>query len=59
MFGFIPNIGFMELALILALALIVVGPGKLPEVGKSIGKSITEFKKATKEDKETKENADK
>ena len=59
MYGFIPNIGFMELVLILALALIVVGPGKLPEVGKSIGKSITEFKKATRDEnkEEKKENS--
>jgi sec-independent protein translocase protein TatA len=41
------NIGPWELALILLVALIVVGPGKLPEVAKSIGKGINEFKKAT------------
>jgi len=41
------NIGPWELALILLVALIVVGPGKLPEVAKSIGKGINEFKKVT------------
>ncbi len=41
------NIGPWELALILLVALIVVGPGKLPEVAKSIGKGISEFKKVT------------
>ncbi|KJS88224.1 MAG: hypothetical protein JM58_01760 [Peptococcaceae bacterium BICA1-8] len=46
MFGLLPNIGFPELILILALALIIFGPGKLPEVGKAMGKSIKEFKGA-------------
>lgn len=41
------NIGPWELMLILLVALIVVGPGKLPEVAKSIGKGINEFKKVT------------
>lgn len=49
MLGFIPNFGFSELVLILALALVVVGPGKLPEVGKAFGKTINEFKKARKD----------
>lgn len=43
MFG---NIGATELIVILVLALIIFGPGKLPEVGKAIGRSIREFKKA-------------
>jgi len=47
MFGFIGNIGPWELVLILLIALIVVGPGKLPEVAKSLGKATREFKKAT------------
>jgi len=41
------NIGPWELGLILLVALIVVGPGKLPEVAKAIGKGINEFKKVT------------
>lgn len=40
------NIGFPELILVLVIALVVFGPGKLPEVGKSLGKSIGEFKSA-------------
>ncbi len=44
MFG---NIGPWELILILIVALVVVGPGKLPEVAKSIGKGLNEFKRAT------------
>ncbi len=41
------NIGPWELILILVVALIVVGPGKLPDVAKSLGKATREFKKAT------------
>ncbi len=47
MFGFIGNIGPWELIFILLIALIVVGPGKLPEVAKGMGKAAREFKKAT------------
>ena len=36
----------MHLIIILAIALIIFGPGKLPELGKGLGKSIREFKKA-------------
>ena len=43
MFG----IGVPELILILVVGLIVFGPGKLPEVARSLGKGIREFKKAT------------
>ena len=39
-----PNIGPMELIVILAIALIVLGPKKLPEVGRSVGKGMREFK---------------
>jgi len=38
-----------ELLLVLLLALIVFGPGKLPEVGNALGKSIREFRRATSE----------
>ena len=46
MVGLICNIGPWELVLVLAILLIIVGPGKLPGVGKAIGKSIGEFRKA-------------
>lgn len=39
-----PNIGPMEIGLVLLIALIVFGPKKLPELGKSLGKGIREFK---------------
>lgn len=41
------NLGPWEVGLILVVALIVVGPGKLPEVAKAIGKGMNEFKKVT------------
>ena len=41
-----PNVGPLELVVILAIALIVLGPKKLPEVGRSIGKGMREFKDA-------------
>ena len=42
-----PNIGAPELIIILVIALLILGPGKLPEVGASIRKSIREFRKAS------------
>ena len=42
----------MHLIIILAIVLIIFGPGKLPEMGSSIGKAIQGFKKAMKEPEE-------
>lgn len=42
-------IGFPELVIILVVALIVFGPRKLPELGRSLGKSLSEFKRASNE----------
>ncbi len=38
------NVGPMELIIVLAIALLVLGPKKLPEVGRSVGKGMREFK---------------
>ena len=38
------NVGPMELILVLAIALIVLGPKRLPEAGKALGKGLREFK---------------
>ena len=44
-----PNIGPGELILILVIALVIIGPGRLPDVGSALGKSIREFRKASTE----------
>ena len=49
MFG----IGMPEMILILAVALIVIGPKKLPDLAKSLGRAMGEFKRATSDFKET------
>lgn len=49
MFG----LGMSEIILILALALIIIGPKKLPEVAKALGKGYAEFKKALTDFKES------
>jgi TatA/E family protein of Tat protein translocase len=42
-----PTPGPLELVIILVIALLILGPGKLPEVGSALGKSIREFRKAS------------
>ncbi|MCG9969339.1 twin-arginine translocase TatA/TatE family subunit [Pelotomaculum terephthalicicum JT] len=44
-----PHIGATELVLILAVVLIIFGPGKLPELGKSLGRTIKEFRRSSNE----------
>lgn len=39
-----PNVGPLELVVVMVIALIVLGPKRLPEVGRSLGKGIREFK---------------
>lgn len=50
MFG---SIGMPELLIIFTVALIVFGPRKLPELGRSLGKSLQEFRRASNELKHT------
>ena len=47
------KIGIWEILLVLSVALIIFGPSKLPELGRSIGKGLKEFKKATSELKDS------
>ncbi len=42
-----PSLGMQEIIVIFVLALIIFGPRKLPEIGKSLGKGLSEFKKAS------------
>ncbi|MGE4054529.1 MAG: twin-arginine translocase TatA/TatE family subunit [Vicinamibacterales bacterium] len=53
MFG---SIGMPELIIIFLVALIIFGPRKLPELGKSLGRSLTEFKRASNELRSTLED---
>ena len=50
MFG---SLGFQEMIVIFIIALIIFGPKKLPEIGRTIGKALGEFKKATDDFKNT------
>jgi TatA/E family protein of Tat protein translocase len=43
------NLGFPELLVIFVIALLIFGPKKLPELGKSLGKGLKEFKRATED----------
>ena len=48
-----PSLGMPELLIILVIALIIFGPRKLPDLGRSLGKSIGEFRRASNELKTT------
>ena len=49
-----PRLGLPELAIILVIVLLIFGAGKLPDIGKALGKSISEFNKAKADSEETK-----
>lgn len=48
-----PMPGPLELVIILVIALLILGPGKLPDVGSALGKSIKEFRKAASDVQES------
>jgi sec-independent protein translocase protein TatA len=48
-----PTPGPLELIVILVIALVILGPGKLPDVGSALGKSIREFRKASSDFQES------
>jgi len=50
-----PSIGPIELVVVLVIALIVLGPKKLPEVGRSVGKGMREFKDSLTGDHDSRE----
>jgi sec-independent protein translocase protein TatA len=50
LFGLIGNFGPWELILILVIVLVIFGPGKLPQVGQSMGKALQNFRKAKEEE---------
>ncbi len=52
------DIGPMEIGLVLLIILIVFGAGKLPQVGNSLGKSIREFRKASRGDYDDEKDTD-
>jgi sec-independent protein translocase protein TatA len=57
--GPMPNIGPLEIVVILIIALIVFGPKRLPELGRSMGKGIREFKSSlTSDDKDDDDDED-
>jgi sec-independent protein translocase protein TatA len=53
-----PNIGPFELLVILFIALILLGPSRLPDLANALGKSIREFRKAATEDEPTPSSSD-
>ena len=48
-----PQLGPMELIIVLVIVLILFGPGRLPDIGNAIGRGIREFRKASTEIEET------
>lgn len=56
-FGFLPTLGIKELIVILVIVLVIFGPKKLPEIGKSVGQMLSGFREGKKESDEVKPEA--
>jgi sec-independent protein translocase protein TatA len=54
-----PNVGPLEIAIVLIIVLIIFGPKRLPELGRSMGRGIREFKGSLSGDDEDKDDVDK
>ncbi len=52
----LPSLGPLELGIILVIVILIFGAGKLPELGGALGKTLREFKSATKEVDEIKDS---
>ena len=53
-----PNVGPLELAIVLVIALVIFGPKRLPELGRSMGRGIREFKSSVSGDNDDDDAAD-
>lgn len=53
----IPNIGPLEIAIVLILALVVFGPKRLPSLGRSLGSGITQFRQGLSQPEQASESA--
>ncbi len=54
-----PSVGPLEIVIIMVIALIVLGPKKLPEMGRSVGRGMREFKNAVSMDSDDDDDSDK
>jgi sec-independent protein translocase protein TatA len=54
----VPNIGPLEIAIVLVIVLIIFGPKRLPELGRSMGRGIREFKGSVTGDDKDQDDAD-
>ena len=53
------NLGFPEILLILIVALLIFGAQRLPEIGRALGKALSEFKKGLKDEEDKKDDKEK